>query len=687
MTPLSIQVPFPVFQDRDGQPLDNGYVWIGQPNLNPQTNPVVAYFDAALTIPAAQPLRTLNGYVSNAGTPAQIYVDGADFSILVQDNKGTMVYNFPSGTGIGADACGLTYNPPFTGAVPTPVCVKLAETVSVKDFGAVGDGTTDNYVALKAAADYMTAAGGGTLYFPPGDYYIDRFVTVSNGVVDPLQFNNCNGLALLGYGAKISNKGDYYRDVASTRGLSGLVVRNCRNVLIAGFELDGNVDQTTTAGGLAEPATYGVYILSCERVSVEDVWSHHFINDGAGIRDDGVQTNPRIASKYVTFNNVKCTYNGRQGLSLVQGRYCTFTNCDFSFNGRTTISFSPSAGVDIEPNRNVSTPAPNQMDVDTGECHFINCLFSENQGSQFVAGEDFNIDGVRLDGCQIITGGGSVGGTDTFILQVVRGSVNNCVFDTGSDTAGRQIYFGIAVSTISTCIVNGCTFYLRSPGNKIVDNQSADTIFINNRIFVFGTTPHTGTQQYIGSNNTNSEWTGNYFWAAKEIYADGGAGDRHIILSYAPRLSRNNRFETDLLASAGDTGTAHFANGYGAATISDGDVYVGTAPGAVDTFRPSFNSVFNTNLPYNKSLPGFASATYDPPSLLTGTSATTTVSVTGASIGDFVTASFQRDLLGITLFAWVSAANTVSVQFRNDTGVTRDLGSAALRVQVTPIPR
>jgi hypothetical protein len=32
MSALSIQVPFPVFQDRDGQPLENGYIWIGQPN-------------------------------------------------------------------------------------------------------------------------------------------------------------------------------------------------------------------------------------------------------------------------------------------------------------------------------------------------------------------------------------------------------------------------------------------------------------------------------------------------------------------------------------------------------------------------------------------------------------------------------------------------------------------------------
>lgn len=176
MSPLSIQVPFPVFQDRDGQPLENGYVWIGEPNLNPQTNPVVAYYDSALTIVAPQPLRTLNGYISRAGTPAQIYVDGTDFSILVQDSKGSMVYNFPDGTGISPDACGVTYNPPFTGAVAYPVCEKLAQYVSVKDFGAVGDGTTDDTAAIQAAIDAVANEGGGTVYINPGNYSVSQLV-------------------------------------------------------------------------------------------------------------------------------------------------------------------------------------------------------------------------------------------------------------------------------------------------------------------------------------------------------------------------------------------------------------------------------------------------------------------------------------------------------------------------------
>jgi len=169
MSALSIEVPFPVFQDRDGQPLENGYIWLGVAYLNPQTNPVIAYYDEALTIPAPQPLRTLNGYISRAGTPAKVYVDGVNFSILVQDSKGSMVYNFPDGSGISQDACGVTYDPPFADSVPYPVCEKLAQTLSVQDFGAVGDGVADDFAAIQSALN-AAIAGGKSLIFPPGTY-------------------------------------------------------------------------------------------------------------------------------------------------------------------------------------------------------------------------------------------------------------------------------------------------------------------------------------------------------------------------------------------------------------------------------------------------------------------------------------------------------------------------------------
>jgi hypothetical protein len=92
MSAPSIQPTFPNFSGADGLPLENGYIWIGAANLDPQVNPINVYWDAALTISAPQPIRTLNGYASRSGTPANVYVN-SDYSIRVQDSKGSSVYS------------------------------------------------------------------------------------------------------------------------------------------------------------------------------------------------------------------------------------------------------------------------------------------------------------------------------------------------------------------------------------------------------------------------------------------------------------------------------------------------------------------------------------------------------------------------------------------------------------------
>jgi hypothetical protein len=207
MSALSISVPYPVFSGQDGLPLDNGYVWIGTANLYPITNPILVYFDEALTIQATQPLRTINGFISNAGTPAQIYVDAVNYSILVQDSKGTMVYNFPDGTGVDArytpgpdsllfpggpisidsaldqitdkdsGSSIIGFNQAGAGAVSRTVEAKLREyIVSVKDYGATGDGVTNDRAAINLAFDEVIGRGYGTVFFPFGTYFISDFI-------------------------------------------------------------------------------------------------------------------------------------------------------------------------------------------------------------------------------------------------------------------------------------------------------------------------------------------------------------------------------------------------------------------------------------------------------------------------------------------------------------------------------
>ena len=172
----TILPPFPIFSDIDGEPLEAGYIWIGVENLPPQTNPTTVYWDEALTQPAAQPIRTSGGYPVNNGTPAALYAPGS-YSILAQDSRGTLVYSALSETLLVSSA-NVTFLQAGTGAVTRTAQSKMREVVSVKDFGAVGDGVADDTAAIQAA---INAVGDGTLHFPDGTYKTTAKLTTAFG--------------------------------------------------------------------------------------------------------------------------------------------------------------------------------------------------------------------------------------------------------------------------------------------------------------------------------------------------------------------------------------------------------------------------------------------------------------------------------------------------------------------------
>ena len=57
----------------------------------------------------------------------------------------------------------------------------LGNFVNVKDFGAVGDGSTNDSDAI-ATADAALGTTGGTVYFPAGTYNTTRSLTPRTGV-------------------------------------------------------------------------------------------------------------------------------------------------------------------------------------------------------------------------------------------------------------------------------------------------------------------------------------------------------------------------------------------------------------------------------------------------------------------------------------------------------------------------
>ena len=80
----------------------------------------------------------------------------------------------------GANVAGMlvvTTGPPVPSRIPT---VPLAGIFNVRDFGAVGDGVTDDTAAILAAANAAQAAGGGVVYHPPGTYVAQGLPLYSN---------------------------------------------------------------------------------------------------------------------------------------------------------------------------------------------------------------------------------------------------------------------------------------------------------------------------------------------------------------------------------------------------------------------------------------------------------------------------------------------------------------------------
>jgi len=119
------------------------------------------------------------------------YGPGAQYAYLETDSD---TVTFVSGLHVGAkvkfttatpintltaNAATTAYDPPFVNSVVTNVEAKLSETISVKDFGAVGDGIVDDTTAFQNALNYLNVSGGGQLNVPRGTYIVQTLTVYS----------------------------------------------------------------------------------------------------------------------------------------------------------------------------------------------------------------------------------------------------------------------------------------------------------------------------------------------------------------------------------------------------------------------------------------------------------------------------------------------------------------------------
>lgn len=262
-------------------------------------------------------------------------------------------------------------------------------TVSVKDFGAVGDGIADDYKAMRAAA-LSVCQTGGTLIYPAGTYYIGRYKVTgginANGVGDII-YDGCNNVMISGYGAQIVVDGAFDQTADYTSGGTTLTYEsavmpfsfvNSHSFWVLGFTIDGGVRQMSRDSAVVESPTFGIRTRNCSDFVLADLNIHHFQTDGICIGCSG-----SVADRNAYLFNVASTNNARMGLTIAQAYGVLVDSSRFECSGCTDGAYTPhapQAGVDVEP-----TAAPPRIDRETGALVFVLCRFAGSVGSQFVA--------------------------------------------------------------------------------------------------------------------------------------------------------------------------------------------------------------------------------------------------------------------------------------------------------------
>lgn len=362
------------FYDANGVPLVSGYVYFYIPNTSTPKN---TWQDAGEMTLNTNPVR-----LDSIGS-ALIYGSG-QYRMVVKDVDLNTIYD-----ALTQDILGL-FSPQtsptngsalvsflYPGGVARSLYAKFSEaTIDVKDFGAVGDGATDDTAAIQNASAAAINANVD-LYYPAGTYIVSN---INRGTS--------------GYGKQPNWIGDGKKQSVIKRkaGSTGEIVTigsaaatNFMTMNVTGIGFDSN---STTSGN------YGIQMYDVVRTAFTDC---AFINADRGVFSNGgidilfencdFLNNTRGANinsfssaagggypNNITFRNCRISDNTSRGIFFDNGRMLVVDNCDFENNGTNAVTTDAA----IRVGSNVGSEISNSLAVGL---LLTNSWFESNAGA------------------------------------------------------------------------------------------------------------------------------------------------------------------------------------------------------------------------------------------------------------------------------------------------------------------
>ncbi|TFB85846.1 hypothetical protein E3O44_12655 [Cryobacterium algoricola] len=160
--------------------------------------------------------------------------------------------------------------------------------VNVKDFGAYGDGITDDTAAIQAAINSLTM--GGCVTIPAGTYIVDPAVSIN--LVSDTTIEGSGRATIL----KIKANSNVLNNLVKAESVSRVTIRN--------LVIDGNNANQNASDSIA--VHYGVYLAHSNDSRVENVYVHHTTGVGIHIYDSTGTVIRGCESSYNRYHGFEC---------------------------------------------------------------------------------------------------------------------------------------------------------------------------------------------------------------------------------------------------------------------------------------------------------------------------------------------------------------------------------------------